>query len=252
MHSRRSQRQARIHLKGDLYLLFWLGCACDPDWFGSWRRRRVSTLRLGRRGRRKKLEGGGQVVPWRIGGLLKDVMTFSLSTLRLDVIDCNVHFRAFFVSQGSSGKQRLDDYWLSLAGTSLVRFQPTVSEPPSLTDQLIGYWGWEGLMSSVCCEFGTTYWMCAWAYCHFCLMPKSHLNSVTKNVMCLSHNLQTRRGGDRSNSKYQIQDARNFSHLSAFHCWDVDHHSRCDNPWDLNFTDLSLLLPLILMQFSDQ
>lgn len=31
-----------------------------------------------------------------------------------------------------------------------------------------------------------------------------------------------------------------LTHLSAFHCWDVD------------FTDLSLLLPLIPLQFSDQ
>lgn len=49
-----------------------------------------------------------------IGELLKDVMTCSLS-IRLDVTDCNVHFIAFCVPQESSGKQRLDEFWLSVA-----------------------------------------------------------------------------------------------------------------------------------------
>lgn len=48
--------------------------------------------------------------------------------------------------------------------------------------------------------------------------------------------------------KYQMTQ----NDFSAFHCWDVDPHSALDTHWDLTLTDVSLLLPLILLQFSDQ
>lgn len=200
MHSWRSQRQARIHLKGGFIFAFLTRLRVRSS------RVRVLETRPAFHTEVRKA-GGGQVFLWRACDLRTPQGRIDLLFVRLAWILCDLLRRSFYSFLCLSRKLRKgttrDDYWLLVARASLVmqRFQPTVHDAKSLsfTNQFIGH-GEEGRGR--------------WVWHHICvqvdvlsllLHPKDPFKfRVIKNVLFLPHKLKSRGDGNRSNSECQI------------------------------------------------